>query len=89
MGSVQRVLADVENDNIKADFFNIINTVNAIRNRFKIFKDLAVDGLDEDSKRAINKIKEIITKLENNLAVNNARDNWFIKFYETTSTIQW
>ena len=69
MGSVQRVLADVENDNIKTDFFNIINTVNAIRNRFSIFKDLAVDGLDEDSKRAINKIKEIITKLENNLAV--------------------
>ena len=31
MGSVQRVLADVENDNIKTDFFNIINTVNAIR----------------------------------------------------------
>lgn len=86
MGSVQRVLADVENDNIKTDFFNIINTVNAIRNRFKIFKDLAVDGLDEDSKRAINKIKEIITKLENNLAVNNARDNWFIKFYEATSS---
>lgn len=85
IGSVQSVIAEVENDTIKNDFFNIINTVNTLRSRFSIFKDLPVTGVDDATIEAINIIKETLTKLENNVAVNKARDNWFVRFYEVTS----
>lgn len=50
-----------------------------------MFKDLPVTGADDATIEAINIIKETLTKLENNVAVNKARDNWFVRFYEVTS----
>jgi hypothetical protein len=79
---IERVLKD---DNLERKFITLINTITSFKDRYS-FSNINVEGYDEDTKEALETIKEAINKLNNDTIVLQAKRSYWREFINSSTT---
>lgn len=75
--SDQQVISEVLNDQSKEDaFLNAIASANVFSKKYQLFKDIDLNTLDERTKELVEKINNVVNKVNANNVVRTARANW-------------
>ena len=79
---IERVLKD---NNLERKFITLINTITSFKDRYS-FRDINIEGYDEDTKAALETIKEAINKLNNDTIVLQAKRSYWKEFINSSTT---
>lgn len=79
---IERVLKD---NNLERKFITLINTITSFKDRYS-FRDINIEGYDEDTKAALETIKEAINKLNNDTIVLQAKRSYWREFINSSTT---
>lgn len=79
---IERVLKD---NNLERKFITLINTITSFKDRYS-FRDINIEGYDEDTKAALETIKEAINKLNNDTIVLQAKRSYWGEFINSSTT---
>lgn len=79
---IKQVLKD---DELNHKFASLINTISSFKKRYK-FSELNLEGLDEDTKVALQTIKDAINKVNNDTIVLQAKRAYWIHYINERST---
>lgn len=79
---IEKVLKD---NNLERKFITLINTITSFKDRYS-FRDINIEGYDEDTKAALETIKEAINKLNNDTIVLQAKRSYWGKFINSSTT---
>lgn len=79
---IERVLKD---NNLERKFITLINTITSFKDRYS-FRDINIEGYDEDTKAALETIKEAINKLNNDTIVLQAKRSYWGGFINSSTT---
>lgn len=79
---IERVLKD---NNLERKFITLINTITSFKDRYS-FSNINVEGYDEDTKAALETIKEAINKLNNDTIVLQAKRSYWREFINSSTT---
>lgn len=79
---IEKVLKD---NNLERKFITLINTITSFKDRYS-FRDINIEGYDEDTKAALETIKEAINKLNNDTIVLQAKRSYWKEFINSSTT---
>ena len=79
---IEKVLKD---NNLERKFITLINTITSFKDRYS-FRDINIEGYDEDTKAALETIKEAINKLNNDTIVLQAKRSYWREFINSSTT---
>lgn len=79
---IEKVLKD---NNLERKFITLINTITSFKDRYS-FRDINIESYDEDTKAALETIKEAINKLNNDTIVLQAKRSYWKEFINSSTT---